>query len=214
MKGADPFERDHTIGGDREDPLRRWLEELFSAWGFSVAPGHSAAAATRSGRWADDVALEVTLPPRVPDAVGLCALVAPGPFLVAVRGDWGRRHSSEGPPLSLVNPVGHRDRPLDAEPVHLGDLEIDWRNLRVMQGGRSVVLSSQDLRLLCVLVRHRQQVLSRHELLELVWGVGYLGRSRMVDMAIRRLRERLEPDPASPRYIHTARGRGYYFACG
>ena len=59
------------------------------------------------------------------------------------------------------------------------------------------------------LAEHRGQVLSRHQLLQRVWGYGYAGDSRLVDAVVQRLRAKIEPTPAQPNYIHTVRGIGY-----
>ncbi len=56
---------------------------------------------------------------------------------------------------------------------------------------------------------HRGQVLSREQLLDQVWGYDYLGDSRLVDVAVQRLRAKIEPDPAQPQLIETVRGVGY-----
>src|SRR5438046_2034109 len=66
-----------------------------------------------------------------------------------------------------------------------------------------------DLILLDELIRHAGQVLSRDVLLDRVWGYDYLGDSRLVDVAIQRLRSKVETDPATPELIQTVRGSGY-----
>ncbi len=68
------------------------------------------------------------------------------------------------------------------------------------------------VRLLLELARNAERVVSREELLERVWGYDYLGDSRLVDMAVKRLRENLGDDPRNPRYISTVRGAGYRLA--
>jgi two-component system response regulator MtrA len=68
-----------------------------------------------------------------------------------------------------------------------------------------------ELRLLTELARHPRSVLTREALLDRVWGYDYLGDSRLVDMAITRLRSKLGDDPAAPEYIATVRGIGYRF---
>jgi two-component system response regulator MtrA len=72
-----------------------------------------------------------------------------------------------------------------------------------------VPLTRTEFDLLLELVRHPGQVLSRDVLLDRVWGYDYLGDSRLVDVAIQRLRSKVERDPANPELIQTVRGAGY-----
>ena len=65
--------------------------------------------------------------------------------------------------------------------------------------------------MLCYFIASPGRVITREELMEKVWGFEYYGDLRTVDVAIRRLREKLEDDPAAPRYLVTKRGAGYYF---
>jgi two-component system response regulator MtrA len=95
------------------------------------------------------------------------------------------------------------------EPLRAGDLVIDDRAYRVWKGDGEIELSATEFKLLVELVTHKGRVLTRDVLIENVWGYDYLGGSRLVDMAIKRLRAKIEEDPASPRYIHTVRGIGY-----
>jgi len=101
------------------------------------------------------------------------------------------------------------DEPLPT--IRLGTLEIDSAAFRATEGGRVLDLSATEFRLLVELARHPDRVLSREKLLERVWGYDYLGDSRLVDMAINRLRTKLGDDPKAPRYIATVRGAGYRF---
>ena len=92
-----------------------------------------------------------------------------------------------------------------------GDLRVSRDTLIVTQAGRTVELSPTELRLLLVLTSSPGRVFSRLQLLEQVWEQDYLGDSRLVDATVQRLRAKVEPDPAAPRYIQTARGFGYRF---
>jgi len=93
--------------------------------------------------------------------------------------------------------------------LQLKDLDIDVAGFRVTQAGRPVELTATEFRLLLELARSAERVVSREELLERVWGYDYLGDSRLVDMAVKRLRDKLGDDPRNPRYITTIRGAGY-----
>jgi two-component system response regulator MtrA len=95
--------------------------------------------------------------------------------------------------------------------VRVGALEIDSAGFRVRSDGRPVDLSTTEFRLLLELAGHRNQVLTRQALLRNVWGYDYLGDSRLVDMAITRLRGKIGDDSQRPRYIETVRGVGYRF---
>ncbi len=75
--------------------------------------------------------------------------------------------------------------------------------------GAELHLTSTEFRLLTDLAAANGRVLSREDLLEHVWGYDYFGDSRLVDVHIRRLRMKIEPDPASPTYLVTVRGTGY-----
>lgn len=93
--------------------------------------------------------------------------------------------------------------------VRLGDLEIDVEAMTVTRDGADLRLTPMELKLLVFMVRNAGQALTRSVLLDRVWEYEYTGDSRLVDAAIQRLRARIEPDPANPRYIHTVRGTGY-----
>jgi two-component system, OmpR family, response regulator MtrA len=95
------------------------------------------------------------------------------------------------------------------EIVRLDDLEIDLRSRRARRAGQEIRLSAIEARLLAEMARSRGLPLSRDVLLERVWGYRYLGDSRLIDMAIRRLRAKVEDDPTNPRLIRTVRGVGY-----
>lgn len=95
--------------------------------------------------------------------------------------------------------------------MRCGWLEIDVQGFRVSCHDQPVELTSTEFRLLVELARHPGRVLSREALLDKVWGYDYLGDSRLVDMAVKRLRDKLGEDPGEPRYITTIRGAGYRF---
>jgi DNA-binding response OmpR family regulator len=96
-----------------------------------------------------------------------------------------------------------------AQRFAVGDLEIRVDEARVLRGGSPLPLTRTEFRLLVELARARGAVLTREELLERVWGYGYFGDSRLVDVHVRRLRTKVERDPGNPRLVVTARGLGY-----
>jgi DNA-binding response OmpR family regulator len=91
--------------------------------------------------------------------------------------------------------------------VRLGELEVDLAAHEVSCAGRRIDLTTREFALLRVLVEHPRQVFSRDQLFELVWGS--FGDRSAVAVYVARLRRKVEPDPASPRYIVTVWGAGY-----
>jgi two-component system response regulator MtrA len=93
--------------------------------------------------------------------------------------------------------------------LSLGPLAIDLDGRTVHRGQTEIALTRTELDLLAELAARPGQVLSRELLLDRVWGYDYLGDSRLVDVAVGRLRAKVEEDPAQPRLILTVRGSGY-----
>jgi two-component system, OmpR family, response regulator MtrA len=96
-----------------------------------------------------------------------------------------------------------------AESLTVGPLHIDVLGHRVTRAGEEISLTPTEFRLLVELARRPGQVFTREVLLDRVWGYSYLGDSRLVDVAVQRLRAKVEPDPDEPRLIETVRGVGY-----
>jgi len=97
----------------------------------------------------------------------------------------------------------------ESQALAVGDLELDPAAHRVRKGGSEVPLTATEFRLLLELARRPGQVFTRELLLQRVWGYDYLGDSRLVDVAVQRLRSKIEDDPSRPRLIGTVRGVGY-----
>jgi two-component system, OmpR family, response regulator MtrA len=112
-----------------------------------------------------------------------------------------RRHPHDDPDALTARPA--------AAPLVLGTLSIDEAGRTVSRDGHEIPLTRTEFDLLVELARHPGQVLTRDQLLDRVWGYDYLGDSRLVDVAIGRLRARVEHDPAEPALILTVRGAGY-----
>lgn len=91
-------------------------------------------------------------------------------------------------------------------------LSISEEDTAVYKDGKPIDLSVREFDILSYLAAEPGRVVSREELMEKVWGFEYYGDLRAVDVAIRRLREKIEDEPAQPKYIITKRGLGYYFA--
>jgi two-component system response regulator MtrA len=93
--------------------------------------------------------------------------------------------------------------------LRLGLLVIDVAGRTVTRDGREIPLTRTEFDLLADLARHPGQVLDRDTLLDRIWGYDYLGDSRLVDVAVGRLRAKVETDPTNPSLILTVRGVGY-----
>lgn len=91
----------------------------------------------------------------------------------------------------------------------IGELRICPAEGRVLRAGTEIQLTKTEFRLLCELAAAHGRVVTREELLERVWEYGYFGDTRLLDVHIRRLRRKIEPDPATPSHILTVRGMGY-----
>jgi len=95
--------------------------------------------------------------------------------------------------------------------LEAGGIVVDPSAFRATKNGQVLELSATEFKLLIELMRHPDQVLTREMLLQRVWEYDYMGDSRMVDMAVKRLRAKIEDEPAHPQYISTVRGIGYRF---
>lgn len=106
--------------------------------------------------------------------------------------------------ISPARPAGER--------LELGRITVDTQAMTVSKDGDVLDLTQREYDLVRVLSAQRGQVFSREALMEQVWNYeGYVGDVRAVDVAIRRLREKIEDDPAEPKFIVTRRGLGYVF---
>ena len=90
-------------------------------------------------------------------------------------------------------------------------LELDYNLRKLLIDGKWIELTSKEFDLIDLFVNNAGKVYSREHLLDIVWGYDYPGDIRTVDVHVRRLREKIEPDPAEPTYILTKWGVGYYF---
>lgn len=104
------------------------------------------------------------------------------------------------------------NRPDQPEHIRRDDLCIDMLKRRVTIKGREAELTAKEFDILTTLAANPGRIFSRENLLETIWGYKYFGDVRNVDVHVRRLREKIEPDPAEPRYVLTRWGVGYYFS--
>lgn len=98
-----------------------------------------------------------------------------------------------------------------AQVIEAGDLRLDCDGRRLLVSGQEVNLTAKEFDVLELLVLNPNKVYGRENLLKLVWGEDYPGDVRTVDVHIRRLREKIEPNPSEPKYVHTKWGVGYYY---
>lgn len=96
--------------------------------------------------------------------------------------------------------------------IYLRGLTVDPARRSVTRDGRETELTQREFELILFLARSPGRVFSRQELMQKVWQYDYLGDLRTVDVTVRRLREKLEDNPAEPEYVMTKRGVGYYLA--
>ena len=99
-----------------------------------------------------------------------------------------------------------------ASRLELGRIQVDMEAMTVYKDGELLELTQREYELVKTLASSRGQAVSRESLMEQVWNYeGYVGDVRAVDVAIRRLREKIEDDPAEPKFVITRRGLGYAF---
>jgi two-component system alkaline phosphatase synthesis response regulator PhoP len=103
--------------------------------------------------------------------------------------------------------------PDEQETFRFGDNEVNFLTYEAKTGDRVVSLTEKECMLMKLLVERRNQVVSREEILERVWGYRFSTSSRTIDNFIVRLRRYFESDPKDPQFIHSVRGVGYRFVC-
>ena len=107
--------------------------------------------------------------------------------------------------ITPIAPKGDRTK------VRMGSVELDYNQRKITIGDVTTDLTSKEFDLVDLLVSNPGRVYSRDDLLDLIWGYDYPGDARTVDVHIRRLREKIEPNAAEPKYLLTKWGAGYYF---
>jgi len=103
------------------------------------------------------------------------------------------------------------ERPLSPAPIRVGEIEIDPGAMTLTVRDRLVTTTATEFRLLDYFARHVGRVFTRDQLLDSVWRDTSYVTPRSVDVYVRRIREKIEPDPENPRYLKTVRGAGYRF---
>ena len=112
---------------------------------------------------------------------------------------------------ALLRRAGSSPQSRQAALIQVGGLALDTEQRVALKGGQVVDLTAKEFDLIELLMRNPRRVYSRENLMNVVWGYAYAGDYRTVDVHIRRLREKLEKNPAEPEHIMTKWGVGYYF---
>ena len=112
---------------------------------------------------------------------------------------------------TILRRAGQPAQQEDKKIIRVHDMEVNVVNRSVSLGGRDVRLTAKEFDLLQLFITNRGKVFSREVMLETVWKYDYMGDARTVDVHIRRLREKIERNPAQPEFIFTKWGVGYYF---
>lgn len=217
-----------------EDDIARLVSHNLQASGFRTQVFASAASVlSEAVREAPSLfLLDVMLPGG--DGFGLCRQIRQTPalsgipviFLTAKTGESDRvkglelggddyivKPFSPGELVARIRTVlrGASHPSPVVETLRLGDLEIDASSMTVQVQGHNVLTTVREFRLLEYLATHRGRVLTRDQLLDAVWKETPFVTPRSIDVYVRRLREKIEPDPHHPQYLKTLRGVGYRF---
>jgi two-component system response regulator MtrA len=212
-----------------DDPSIREITEMgLAAAGFrvtAVGDGRAALHAFRGDPF-DAVVLDVMLPVvnglevartlRKESSVPIVMLTARTDAFDVVLGleagadDYIRKPFEMSELVARLRAALRRAQPAEpSEVLRLGPLTIDVRAHSATRDGTDIPLTHTEFMLLVELARRPGQVFSREMLLDRVWGYDYLGDSRLVDVAVQRLRSKVETDPSNPELILTVRGAGY-----
>jgi len=113
-----------------------------------------------------------------------------------------RRSADEGAPVLTL---------ADDDVVEVGDVSLDHQRHEVTIRGTDVRLPLKEFELLALLLENAGRVLTRDVLIDRVWGADYVGDTKTLDVHVKRLRAKVEPDPANPVHLLTVRGLGYKF---
>lgn len=222
----------HILVVDDEPSLLKGLRLSLQQEGFLVstaADGREALAKVEEGAF-DLIVLDVMLPEV--DGLTVCREVrkkhkTPIIMLTARADDMDKIIGLElGADDYLTKPFNTREliarcraalrrvdmyaQPDRGDRIEVGQLVLRPAQRRAEEGGRTLDLTAREYDLLELMARHPGVVYTRQQLLDLVWGYEFAGDYRTVDVHVRRLREKLEPDPSNPRYVCTKWGVGYY----
>lgn len=223
-----------SISVVEDDPdISRLVRHHLEAAGFTVKvfpTGHTVVAESEKQRPALFI-LDIMVPGR--DGLELCRQIRqthslasiPVIFLTAKSGEADRILGLElGADDYIPKPFSPRElvarvkavlrrfeRPISQSPIRVGEIEIDPAAMTLTVRGQAVTTTATEFRLLDHFARHLGRVFTRDQLLDSVWRDTAYVTPRSVDVYVRRIREKIEPDPENPRYLKTVRGAGYRF---
>jgi DNA-binding response OmpR family regulator len=227
--GARLMERILVVEDDRA--VQKALKRLFEAEGFAVeisSDGRSAVEAFRTLAPAA-VVLDLRLPavsgrdvcreikqqsPTVPIIILSAASDVADKVLLLELGadDYVTKPFSPRELLARVRAALRRTvRPVSTDLAAFGGVSVDFTKMEIMRGDESIVLTAQEFKTLKFLIQNAERVITREELLNLVWGYQNYPSTRTVDNHILKLRQKLEPDPSNPVHFRTVHGIGYKF---
>jgi two-component system, OmpR family, alkaline phosphatase synthesis response regulator PhoP len=112
---------------------------------------------------------------------------------------------------ALLRRAAGPDRDPSADSFQFGDIVVNFRSTEILKAGRPIKVSAREFKLLRYFIENPGTTVSRDELLNAVWGYDAIIFTRTVDVHVAWLRQKIEPDPRHPQYIHTIHGHGYRF---
>lgn len=112
---------------------------------------------------------------------------------------------------AILRRSNHSEKETNKKSIEVGDLRLEVSSRRLFIKNHEINLTAKEFDMLELFATHPGKVYSRDQLLDTIWGREYPGDVRTVDVHVRRLREKIEPNPGQPEYIYTKWGVGYYF---
>lgn len=112
---------------------------------------------------------------------------------------------------AILRRANQNEKKQNKKMIEIDDLRLEINSRRVFIKNNEINLTAKEFDMLALLINSPGKVYSRDQLLDTIWGYEYPGDVRTVDVHVRRLREKIEPNPGQPEYIHTKWGVGYYF---
>lgn len=214
-----------------EESYRETLSYMLSREGFEVIEAHDGAAgiAEFDRRGADIVLLDLMMPGlpgtevcrqlRLRGSVPIIMLTARDSEVDKVVGlelgadDYVTKPFSHRELVARMRAVLRRGQDIELMPdvLEAAGVRMDVERHQVSVNGERIKLALKEFELLEMLLRNAGRVMPRGQLMDRIWGADYVGDTKTLDVHIKRLRTKIEPDPANPRYLLTVRGLGYKF---
>jgi two-component system, OmpR family, response regulator RegX3 len=215
-----------------EESYRETLSYMLSREGFEVIEAHDGATgiAEFDRRGADIVLLDLMMPGlpgtevcrqlRLRGSVPVIMLTARDSEVDKVIGlelgadDYVTKPFSHRELVARIRAVLRRSQEAELMPdvLETGRVRMDVERHEVSVNGERIKLALKEFELLEVLLRNAGRVMPRGQLIDRIWGADYIGDTKTLDVHIKRLRTKIESDPANPQYLITVRGLGYKFA--